>query len=50
MTALVGGMRVLDTNFDDSDSGVLTERNGALNNEFFRNLQDEDKDKTLGHI
>ncbi len=40
MTALVGGMRVLDTNFDDSDSGVLTERNGALNNEFFRNLLD----------
>ncbi|MFL2611721.1 MAG: catalase/peroxidase HPI [Flavobacteriaceae bacterium] len=40
MTALIGGMRVLDTNFDDSDSGVLTERNGALNNEFFRNLLD----------
>ena len=40
MTALIGGMRVLDTNFDDSDSGVLTERNGVLNNEFFRNLLD----------
>ena len=40
MTALVGGMRVLDTNFDDSDFGVLTERNGVLNNEFFRNLLD----------
>ncbi len=40
MTALIGGMRVLDTNFDGSDSGILTEGSGTLNNEFFRNLLD----------
>mgnify|MGYP001250864925 FL=1 len=40
MTALIGGMRVLDTNFDGSDSGILTEGSVALNNEFFRNLLD----------
>ena len=40
MTALIGGMRVLDTNFDGSDSGILTEGSGILNNEFFRNLLD----------
>ncbi len=40
MTALIGGMRVLDTNFDGSDTGILTERGGTLNNEFFRNLLD----------
>ena len=40
MTALIGGMRVLDTNFDGSDSGILTEGGGTLNNEFFRNLLD----------
>jgi catalase-peroxidase len=33
-------MRVLDTNFDDSDTGILTEGSGILNNEFFRNLLD----------
>ena len=40
MTVLIGGMRVLDTNFDGSDTGILTERSGTLNNEFFRNLLD----------
>ena len=40
MTALIGGMRVLDTNFDGSDSGILTDASGTLNNEFFRNLLD----------
>ena len=40
MTALIGGMRVLDTNFDGSDSGILTDTSGTLNNEFFRNLLD----------
>ena len=40
MTVLIGGMRVLDTNFDGSDTGILTERRGILNNEFFKNLLD----------
>jgi len=38
MTVLVGGMRVLDANFDDSKVGVLTDTPGTLNNNFFRNL------------
>lgn len=40
MTALVGGMRVLDTNYDDSKHGVLTEKPGQLSNDFFVNLLD----------
>ena len=40
MTALVGGMRVLGTNFGQTDHGVLTSRPGALNNDFFVNLLD----------
>ena len=40
MTALIGGMRVLNTNFDESDFGVLTEKSGTLDNAFFRNLLD----------
>ena len=40
MTALIGGMRVLNTNFDESDLGVLTENSGSLDNAFFRNLLD----------
>ena len=40
MTVLVGGMRVLDTNFDGSRHGVLTERRGELTNDFFVNLLD----------
>jgi catalase-peroxidase len=40
MTALVGGMRVLDTNFDGSKHGVFTDRPGALTNDFFVNLLD----------
>ena len=40
MTALVGGMRVLDTNWDGSKHGVFTERPGALSNDFFVNLLD----------
>jgi len=38
LTVLVGGMRVLDTNFDGSNHGVLTERAGQLTNDFFTNL------------
>ncbi|MFZ3580542.1 catalase/peroxidase HPI [Loktanella sp. DJP18] len=38
MTALIGGMRVLDTNFDGSAHGVFTDRPGLLTNDFFNNL------------
>jgi catalase-peroxidase len=40
MTVLVGGMRVLGTNFDDSNKGVFTANTGALSNDFFVNLLD----------
>lgn len=40
MTALVGGMRVLDTNSDRSGHGVFTDRPEALSNDFFVNLLD----------
>ncbi len=40
MTVLVGGLRVLGTNVDGSTHGVLTERPGALTNDFFVNLVD----------
>jgi len=40
MTVLVGGMRVLGTNYDGSMHGVFTERPGELTNDFFVNLLD----------
>ena len=40
MTALVGGMRVLGTNFGGTKHGVLTDRVGVLSNDFFVNLTD----------
>lgn len=40
MTALVGGMRVLGTNFDGTAHGVFTDRVGTLTNDFFVNLTD----------
>ena len=40
MTVLVGGMRVLNTNFDKSQYGVFTKRFEALTNDFFVNLLD----------
>ncbi|MDX2306321.1 MAG: catalase/peroxidase HPI [Microscillaceae bacterium] len=40
MTALIGGMRVLNTNFDQSQHGVFTKRPEALTNDFFVNLLD----------
>ena len=40
MTALVGGMRVLDANTGHSAHGVFTDRPGALSNDFFVNLLD----------
>ena len=40
MTALVGGMRVLNANPGQSKHGVFTKRPGALTNDFFVNLLD----------
>lgn len=40
MTVLVGGMRVLDTNFDQSKHGVFTNNPGVLTNDYFKNLLD----------
>jgi len=40
MTALVGGMRVLDCNFGHSPHGVFTKRPETLTNDFFVNLLD----------
>jgi len=40
MTVLVGGLRVLDTNFDNSKHGVFTNKPGVLNNDFFAHLID----------
>ena len=40
MTALIGGMRVLDTNFDNSKHGVFTQNPGVLSNDFFKHLLD----------
>jgi catalase-peroxidase len=40
LTVLVGGMRVLNTNFDGSSHGVFTKQPGKLSNDFFVNLLD----------
>jgi len=40
LTVLVGGMRALNTNFDNSNHGVLTQNPGTLTNDFFVNLLD----------
>ncbi|WP_188457838.1 catalase/peroxidase HPI [Psychroflexus planctonicus] len=65
MTALIGGMRVLDTNYDGSEHGVLTNNKEVLTNDFFVNLLDmnakweaidedkevfEIKDRTTGEV
>ncbi len=42
MTVLVGGMRMLDANYDGSKHGVFTDSPGALTNDFFVNLLDMD--------
>jgi catalase-peroxidase len=58
MTVLIGGMRVLNTNFDNSLHGVFTKRPEVLTNDFFVNLLDmstvwmpasEDKEIFEGH-
>jgi catalase-peroxidase len=57
LTVLVGGLRVLDTNYDRSKHGVFTKRPGQLTNDFFVNLLDmntewkaagEDKELYIG--
>jgi catalase-peroxidase len=40
MTVLIGGMRVLGTNYANAKHGVFTEREGVLSNDFFVNLTD----------
>ncbi len=40
MTALIGGMRVLGTNYEGTKHGVFTENEGVLSNDFFVNLTD----------
>ncbi|WP_231743036.1 catalase/peroxidase HPI [Winogradskyella endarachnes] len=40
MTVLVGGMRVMGTNYGGTKHGVFTENEGALTNDFFVNLTD----------
>ena len=44
MTVLIGGLRVLNANFGQSELGVFTERPGALTNDFFVNLLDMGKE------
>ena len=40
MTVLLGGMRVLNTNFDNSSNGIFTKTPGKLTNDFFVNILD----------
>jgi catalase-peroxidase len=40
MTVLIGGMRVLNTNYNQSKQGVFTNKPGVLSNDFFVNLLD----------
>lgn len=40
MTVLLGGLRVLNTNYDESQHGVFTKTPGSLTNDFFVNLLD----------
>ncbi|MGB5461796.1 MAG: catalase/peroxidase HPI [Aureibaculum sp.] len=40
MTVLIGGMRVMGTNYGSTSHGVLTDKKGALTNDFFVNLTD----------
>ena len=40
MTVLLGGLRVLNTNFDNPNNGVFTKKPGKLTNDFFVNLLD----------
>jgi catalase-peroxidase len=40
LTVLIGGLRVLGANFNESQAGVFTDKPGALTNDFFVNLLD----------
>lgn len=40
MTVLIGGMRALGTNYDNSSKGIFTDKVGVLTNDFFVNLLD----------
>lgn len=40
MSVLIGGMRALGANFDNSSKGIFTDRVGVLSNDFFVNLLD----------
>ena len=40
MTVLIGGLRVLDTNYDGSKKGVFTNTPGVLSTDFFVNILD----------
>lgn len=40
MTVLLGGLRTLNTNFDNSANGILTSKTNTLSNDFFVNLLD----------
>jgi catalase-peroxidase len=40
MTVLIGGMRVLGTNYGGTQHGVFTDKEGVLSNDFFVNLTD----------
>jgi len=40
MTVLVGGLRVLGANYDNSNNGVFTDAKGTLTNDFFSNILD----------
>jgi len=42
MTVLVGGMRAMNINYNDSKEGIFTERPGQLTNDFFKNILDMD--------
>ena len=42
MTVLVGGLRVLGANHNQSSTGVFTKRVGTLTNDFFVNVLDAD--------
>lgn len=44
MAVLLGGMRVLNTNYDGSKHGVFTDKPGTLSNDFFLNLLDLSND------
>ena len=40
MVTLIGGLRVLGTNHNDSNHGVFTENEGTLSNDFFTTITD----------